>query len=359
MRTDQERFCIDGRSTVREAMARMTANGLSIVLVVDEGRRLVGTITDGDVRRAILADTNLDAPVENLLRAKKGTRFERPVTAREGATAERCIALFQKHRMFHLPILDSEGRVAGLVSQKEFLPDEICSVRAVVVAGGEGRRLRPLTEELPKPMLPVGDRPLIERIVGQLRDAGIKRVHITTHYRSEKITEHLGDGRDFGIEIGYVVEDRPLGTAGGLAIMDRTDETLLVINGDVLSHVNYRAMLSFHREHGADLTVAVRSHRVAVPYGVVECEGHRVTDLKEKPCLTFFINAGIYLLEPSVLQRIPVGESLDMTDVINDLLNARKRVVSFPIHEYWSDVGQPDDYERVQREVQGASAMAL
>jgi len=219
------------------------------------------------------------------------------------------------------------------------------------MAGGLGTRLRPLTEDLPKPMLLVGGKPLIERVIEQLWLAGIRRVNLTTHYKPEKIIEHFGDGSTFGIELNYVNEEHPLGTGGALGLMPMPSQPLLVINGDILTQVNFRAMHAFHQEQKADLTVAVRRYEIQVPYGVIECEGARVRRLQEKPQVGFLVNAGIYLLEPSVYQFIPQNTSFNMTDLIQWLLDAGRTVVSFPVHEYWLDIGQPADYAQAQSDV--------
>jgi len=231
------------------------------------------------------------------------------------------------------------------------VPDQPLPVQAVVMAGGKGTRLHPLTAETPKPMLRVGERPVLEIIIGQLREAGIKQVKVTTHHKSEKIEEHFGDGKEFGIELSYVEEDRPLGTVGGLGLLEIPQETTLVINGDILTRVDFRAMLAYHREHQADLTVAVRQYDIKVPYGIIECEGSMVRGVSEKPLLGFFVNAGIYLLEPGVYQFIPSGQRFDMTELIQRVLREGRTVVSFPIREYWLDIGQREDYEQAQEEI--------
>ena len=336
-----------------DAINRMDASALGIVLVVDDERRLVGTITDGDVRRAMLANMDFEQPVSVLLARKADSRFSRPIAAPVGADRSTYLSLLQKHSIMHLPLVDESGRVAGLIKLDDFVPDRMLSLQAVVMAGGRGNRMRPLTEELPKPMLPIGDRPLMEIIIGQLRDAGIKRVNVATHHKSEKITNHFGDGSNFGVEIAYVTEDRPLGTAGALGLMNSPEETILVINGDILTQVDFRSMVAFHREQRADLTMAVRQYDLQVPYGVVESKGPSVQRLREKPCLNFLVNAGIYLLEPLVHRFIPNGESFDMTDLIQRLLDEGRNVVSFPIREYWLDIGLPDDYHQAQKDAKG------
>lgn len=351
MQTDVIQFCVGRNSSIRDVIAKMNVSGLGIVLVVDKERRLTGTITDGDVRRAVLAKVGLDQPVTVLLARKAGSRFARSITASVAEDRSTYLSILQQHNVRHLPIVDEAERVVGLVTVDDFVPIQALSLRAVIMAGGSGTRLRPLTEDLPKPMLPVGDRPLMEIIIGQLRDAGIKRVHVTTYHNGDKITDYFGDGKDFGIDIAYVAEDRPLGTAGALGLMEPPQETILVINGDILTQVDFRSMLAFHHEHHADLTVAVRPYEVQVPYGVVESEGASVRRLTEKPCMTFLVNAGIYLMEPTVQGFIPKGERFDMTDLIQALLAVGRPVVTFPIREYWLDIGQHSDYVQAQEHI--------
>ncbi|MBE3119319.1 MAG: nucleotidyltransferase family protein [Candidatus Atribacteria bacterium] len=338
-------------TTIREAIACIDRGGCGIALVVDAERRLIGTVTDGDVRRAILAALDLEAPVSALLARKVGTQYPKPVTAQVGAGREELLALMRQHVLRQILILDDDGHVVDVVMLDDLVPTDELPLQAVIMAGGLGTRLRPLTEELPKPMLPVGGKPLMERVIEQLRQAGIRRVNLTTHYMSEKIIEHFGDGSAFGVELSYVNEDRPLGTGGALGLMQSPQEPVLVINGDILTQVNFRAMFEFHQEQKADLTVAVRRYEMQVPYGVIECEGARVRRLQEKPQVGFFVNAGIYLLEPSVYQFIPQNTSFNMTDLIQWLLDAGRTVVSFPVHEYWLDIGQYSDYQHAQEDV--------
>lgn len=346
MHSDFRNVCVHPHVTVRDATAQMDDSRIGIILIVDDDRRLIGTVTDGDVRRAMLASINMDLPIARLLESKKGSVFAKPITAPIGADPDAYLALLKQHSIRHLPLLDGERRVTGLVTLDQFLPEEVGPIQAVIMAGGRGSRMHPLTEDVPKPMLLVGDRPLMEIIVRQLKSAGIQRLHITTHYKVEKIVEHFGDGRNFGMELNYVTEDRPLGTAGGLGLIEPPKDTMLVINGDILTQVDYKAMLAFHREHRADLTMAVRQYDIQVPFGVVDCEGAVVVGLDEKPLLKFFVNGGIYLLEPNVYRYVPNGKPFDMTDLIQRLLQEGRPVVSFPVREYWLDVGKPADYER-------------
>ncbi len=334
--------------SIRQAMLAIDRGGYGIALVVDDERRLIGTVTDGDVRRAMLDHLDLDAPIREVLERRAASPYPQPVTAPMGTAPEALLREMREKSIRQIPLLDEAGRAVDLVVLDDLVPAAPLSLQAVIMAGGKGTRLRPLTDDLPKPMLPVGGQPLMELIVRQLREAGIRRVNVTTHYKPEKIIEHFGDGHGFGVELNYVNEDHPLGTGGALGLMPAPNETLLIVNGDILTQVDFRAMLAYHQDQQAQMTVAVRRYEVQVPYGVVECEGPRVRRLVEKPRYSFLVSAGIYLLEPMVYQYIPAGQHFNMTDLIQWVLDAGKTVVSFPIREYWLDIGQLADYQQAQ-----------
>lgn len=328
-----------------EAIEIIDRFGKGIVLVVGAGRRLEGTVTDGDVRRAILAGFDLERPVRELL-ASRPPGAPPPRTAPITTTPGRLVALMNEHSVRHLPLLDADGRVVDLASLIDLARDFDSIGAAVVMAGGFGRRLGDLTAYLPKPMLPLGDRPLLERIVEQLRSAGFGTVTVTTHYRGDAIRGHFGDGAAFGLDIRYVEEEQPLGTAGALALIPDPTDPLLVVNGDLVTRVDFRALREFHDDHLADMTVALRSYRVAVPYGVVETDGASIVDIAEKPLVQGFVNAGIYLLGRRALAAIPRGQRFEMPDLVRQLLRARANVVGFPLREYWLDIGQVEDYRQ-------------
>ena len=346
----QELFIREATS-IGEALACIDRSGrVSVALVVDDQHRLLNTITDGDVRRGILNGLNLTDSVSELLKIKARTPLPVPVTAPAGTDGSALLQLMQKCSVRQVPLLDEHGRPIDIAIISDLLPQELPQLRAVVMAGGQGSRLQPLTQDLPKPMLPIAGRPLMERIIGQLRNVGIRDVHVTTHYRAEKIMEHFGNGEAFGVQINYINEDQPLGTGGALGLIAKPTGPLLVVNGDVLTELDFRSMLTFHQEHSASLTVAVRKYELQVPYGVIECDGVIAKRLQEKPRMELFVNAGIYLLEPSVFNYIDAHAHMNMTDLIQRLLDAGERVVSFPICEYWLDIGQHDDYAKAQED---------
>ena len=336
-----EQVLIASQTPVSEAIARLDKAGTGALVLCSEDRRLEGILTDGDIRRAILHHVSFDTPCLSIA-------SRNPVTAPHGMSQDEILHLMNQHDIHHVPVIDANGAVTAFYLRKDIIGEDEITLPAVVMAGGFGKRLLPLTEQVPKPMLPVGDKPLLELTIEQLRRSGIREVNLTTHYLPENIIDHFGDGEAFGVKLNYSREDHPLGTAGGLRLMKRPERPFLVINGDILTGVPFQNMLAFHREHDAQITVGVRKYEVQVPFGVVESDDVRVTELKEKPSLTFFINAGIYILEPTAYDRIPEGRRFDMTELIHTLLQEGQTVVSFPIVEYWLDIGQPADYQKAQ-----------
>jgi len=338
---------IDPGATISEAVRALDSAGTGALMLADAERRLRGLLTDGDVRRALLRGISFEQPCESIATAN-------PICVQEGISLADALSFMNRHDVNHLPVADARGQLAGLLLRRDLVSDEGLPISAVIMAGGFGTRLRPLTDQTPKPMLPVGDRPLLERTIGRLREAGIRHLNVTTHHLAERITSYFGDGHDHGVEIQYVSEERPLGTCGSLKLVDESPGPVLVINGDILTAVNFRELVTFHRRHHADATVCVRKYEVQVPYGVVDSDGPWLQEVREKPLMNMFVNAGIYLLEPGLRHYIPEGERFDMTDLINRLVTDGRCVVSFPILEYWLDVGKPADYAQAQRDVETA-----
>jgi dTDP-glucose pyrophosphorylase/CBS domain-containing protein len=342
--------------SIRELLERIDRAAIGIALVVDQDDRLIDTITDGDVRRAILAALDVSLPVQRLIDTKDRGSLAAPLTSPVGSSDAELLHLMRAFSVRHIPLVDHRGRVVDVALLSDLVKEPDRPLTAVVMAGGFGTRLRPLTDDVPKPMLPIGDRPLLAHIIGQLRAAGIRQLNVTTHYKADAISDHFGNGEHFGVDIRYVHEDLPLGTAGALALVEATDQPLLVMNGDILTRVDFGAMHDFHRQHGADMTVGVRQYQIKVPYGVVETDAVVVTGVSEKPTISHFINAGLYLINPDVRTLVPDGRRFDMTDLIHEAIARGRRVVCFPIREYWLDIGQMTDYERAQIDVDAHSS---
>lgn len=326
------------------SLARLDQAGTGALVVCGPDGELLGLLTDGDIRRAVLRGATLDSPCDQVA-------TKHPLTAPAGICAREALDIMTSHDVNHLPLTDGQGRVVELLLRRDLTDERALAPSAVIMAGGYGKRLLPLTKEVPKPMLPVGDRPLLEWTLGQLRRSGIRHVNLNTHFRSDSIKDHFGDGKAFGLELSYANEDYPLGTAGGLKLMERPSSSFVVINGDILTNVSFKDMVRFHGDQKAMLTIGVRRYEVDVPFGVVYCEEAKVVEVREKPALSFFVNAGVYVLEPEACDFIPDGLRFDMVDLIDGLLAAGRMVVSFPIVEYWQDIGRHGDYEQVQHDV--------
>ena len=334
------RLLLGPSATVREAIACIDAGAIEIALVVDEGRRLLGVITDGDVRRGLLRGLSLDGGLDEIIQRA-------PITAAAGTATERLIGLMTERGIEQVPLLDGERRVVDVAFLRH-LVEERPNTPVVLMAGGQGRRLRPLTEETPKPMLPVGDKPLLETVLDQVREAGFGKVLMSVNFQADVIEDHFGDGAGVGLDISYLREPHALGSAGALNLArEELDEPFIVMNADLLTNVNLSALLSFHKEGGNLLTIGVRRFELEVPYGVVELEDGRVSSLREKPAFGFFVNAGVYAVEPAAVALMPSELSaFNMTDLVEAALGRGERVGSFPVREYWLDIGQLADYQR-------------
>ncbi|MEA2479175.1 MAG: hypothetical protein QOJ07_1097 [Thermoleophilaceae bacterium] len=343
---DRERFqriFVAPDATVRQAFEAIDAGAVEIALVCDGERRLAGTITDGDLRRALLRGTGLDDPITPIVHPD-------PVTAPLGTPREELLALMTERAVAQVPLIE-DGCVTDLAIIRNLLQDTAGRTddhKVVVMAGGEGRRLRPLTEDVPKPMLTVGDRPLLETVLGQVRESGFHRVLLAVGYRADVIEDHFGDGTGFGLDIDYIREEQPLGSAGALQLVrEQLDEPFIVMNADLLTNVNLGALLRYHHEESNVVTIGVRQYVLQVPYGVVDMDGGEVTGLREKPEVSYFVNAGLYAVSPEAVQLLPAELSqFHMTDLVDAALAARQRVGSFPVREYWLDIGQLADYDR-------------
>ena len=343
---DFKSICISPDQSIRVAMKQIDLGRCGIALLVDSDYRLIGTVTDGDVRRALLDAINLDAPISVLLKRKAGTQYPNPITAKKGTSPDEIQALMQQHSIRQIPLLDNAGRLVDIAVLDDLLPENVNHFQAVLLAGGEQTRLHPLSPDLPRPMLPIGNRPLLEYTINQLRQAGIHEVNITTHYKADKVVDYFGDGSEFGVHINYLHSSDPSNTADGLRFLKNSDAPLLVINGDVLTRVDYRAMLAYHQEQHADMTVAVRMHDFSIPYDVIETNAGQVSGIVEQPSYQRYINAGAFLLSPKILESGPQAQSFEIKDLITRFVQAGRRVVSFPIHEYWREIQGYADYQQ-------------
>jgi dTDP-glucose pyrophosphorylase len=330
-------------ATVREALRRIDEGAAECALQTDQDGRLLGLLTDGDVRRALLAGTTLDDPVDGFL-----TRD--PVTVGLGFDRAAALELMQARAIAHLPEIDDEGRLPGLHLLREVIGPPALRNLAVVLAGGRGSRLGDLTREIPKPMLEVAGRPILERIVLHLVGGGIRDIVLSVGYLADRITDHFGDGSDFGCSITYLHEDvdRPLGTGGPLRLLlDRgapPEHPLLVMNGDLLTSFSVASMLDAHESADAVLTIGCKEYVHDVPFGVVERDDHgTITRLREKPRASWTVSAGTYVLAPELLERIPRDELFPITELARSCLERGERVLGWALNGSWQDIGRPQE----------------
>lgn len=326
--------------TLLDVLRALDRGGVEIALVVDDGQRLRGLLTDGDVRRALLGGAELGSPLEPFMRAKFTSVG--PATGRAEV-----LDLMQARKIGQIPILDQQGRLLGLHLLHDIVGRPERPNWAVVMAGGRGTRLQPLTQDLPKPMIRVAGRPILERIVLQLLGFGVRRVFLSINYLGHIIEDHFGDGARHGCRIEYLREKQPLGTGGPLSLLPESPlDPLLVVNGDLVTQADLGGLLDFHASSRTAITMGIRRYFHTVPFGCVQSEGSRVVSIEEKPTLTRLINTGIYALSPGVVDRVPRDVDFPLTALIQDCLARGEGVSVFEIEDDWADVGQRDDYRR-------------
>ncbi|WP_210442909.1 nucleotidyltransferase family protein [Vibrio crassostreae] len=342
-----QKTLISESSTIKQALEIINSEALRVAVVVDQDKKLLGMVTDGDIRRGLLNDLMLTDPVADVMNPK-------PITVKQGVSKEHLVELMEKKQILSVPLLDQDNKVVGLETLHSALSKDKYLNPVFIMAGGFGTRLRPLTDKCPKPMLKVGDKPILETVIKSFIKAGFVNFYISTHYMPEQIHQHFGDGSSLGVSISYVHEDSPLGTGGALGLLPEDipqDLPLIMINGDVLTKVDFQRLLEFHLENSADATMCVREYDYQIPYGVINGEGSRITSMVEKPIQRFFVNAGIYVVSPTVIQSVPENHHIDMPTLLEQHMNERNNVLMFPIHEYWLDIGRMDDFNRAQADI--------
>lgn len=341
---DWHRVLINIETKIFDAIQIIDQSELQIALVVDDDKKLIGTVTDGDVRRGILRGINLDKSVKEIVQTS-------PITVGSEKNHDEILMLMKDKVINQLPVVDKNGCVIDLKILSELIKEHPLENYVVLMAGGIGSRLSPLTDECPKPMIKVGDKPLLETILLSFIDQGFSKFYIAVNYLANQIKDYFGDGSKWNIEIKYLLEDKKLGTAGALSLIkERILNPLIVMNGDLLTKVNYRHLLDFHLEFRALATMCVREYGVQIPYGVVKISNNVIKEIDEKPLHKFFVNAGIYVLNPEVIKLIPDGQYYDMTTLFDFMIKEKVITTVFPVREYWIDIGHYNDYEKANHD---------
>lgn len=331
------KIIIQENSTVQDAINNLNDSKLQIVLVCNSKMRCVGTLTDGDIRRGMLKGLNLQDSVNRI--CQEDFHY-----LNIGFTDQNAFNYMKKNNIRHLPVLNHERKVEDLYvfsQDSNFLKENL----VFIFAGGVGKRLYPLTANCPKPLLPISGKPILEHIILRLKQEGFYNFKISIGYLGDMIEKYFEDGQKMGINIQYIREKRPLGTAGALTLLQHeTKEPILVSNGDVLTLLNYSKLVDFHKKSKSLATMAVRTYEMHCPYGVVNRKGNKLIGFEEKPVRSFEVNAGIYVIENEILNHLKHNKSVDMPDLFNKVIKEGGKVSIFPIHESWIDVGQVEDY---------------
>jgi len=345
MDIDYKTAVLKSYENIQKAITVLNDSALRIVIVVDDNDILIGTVTDGDIRRAIINNLPMDAEIINIM-------YTDPIVANINDNKEKILSKMKKYDILQIPIVDNGRKLVGLEVIHHLINNNRYDNPVFLLAGGFGKRLRPLTDNVPKPLLKVGSKPILENILDQFIAAGFSKFYISTHYKAEMLREYFGDGSKWDVTINYIHEDNPLGTAGSLGLLPKNlpDLPILIMNGDILTKINFDELLSFHLEGGSDATMCVREYDFQVPYGVIETDGKHVTSINEKPVHRFFVNAGIYVLNPRILNMIDGVTYLDMTQLLEKEIELEGKVSMFPIHEYWLDIGQVEQFEQAVRD---------
>ena len=335
---------VSSSMTLRQTIEAISASSLQIALVIDENNKLLGTITDGDIRKVILAGKDLDVTAAEAMR-------KNPITSAAKTPRREILKLMRDKRIHQMPLIDDSGRVIDVLTVDDMLGAQQKSNAVVIMAGGLGTRLHPLTQDTPKPMLKVGGKPILETIIQSFIDQGFVNFFISLNYKAEIITDYFGDGSRFGVSITYLHETTQLGTAGGLSLLPKNISLpIIVMNGDLLTRISVDALLDFHESEGAVATMVVREDHYQIPYGVVEVDGTQIISVDEKPTQRHLVNAGIYVISQKGLANIPSETYYDMPTHFAKLSKDGHRTAAFPLHEYWVDIGRLDELERAQRE---------
>lgn len=338
-------FILSERDTIIQALIKINKNTTGTVVVVDEAHKLLGTLTDGDIRRALINNVSLNSSVEKIYH-KKCIFFHEDYDKKQAGQA------FNQYIKI-IPIINSDRVIVDILEKKDFPSEYEPKTNAVLImAGGLGTRLRPLTQHLPKPMLKVGDKPILQLIIERLKRFGFSNILLSVNYKSDVIENYFMDGAAFGVSIRYIRENKRMGTAGSITLAENyLNEPFIVMNGDILTNLDFNHLLEFHQKNGFYMTVCSRSYEIQVPYGVLNIDNENIVSLDEKPIFRYVVSGGIYVLDPATIKSIPRDEYYDIPQLIDSLLGKRQKVGNFPILDYWMDIGKIEDYHEANKDI--------
>lgn len=342
-----QKITILASSKIKEALQLFGSHdGIRLLIVKDQTNKFVGIITDPDIRRGLIKGLKLEDEISSITNRS-------PITAYINTPKEELLHLASKHNIHEIPLKNREGEIIEIVSISSLIKPMIYSNPVVIMAGGLGTRLRPLTDTLPKPMLKVGSKPILQIILERFRQQGFRNIFLCVNYKSHIIEEYFGDGSKYGLCITYIREEKRMGTAGALSLIPSLDEDFIVMNGDILTDIDFGKMLKFHQSNLSHATMGIREYTTQIPYGVVKTHNKRIMAIEEKPSLSFNVSAGIYMISPKILQLIPHNKFFDMPALFETILAKKEyNTLSYLIDDYWIDIGRKEEYDRANSEVE-------
>jgi len=333
-----ENILIKSDTSIFDVMRIIDCEGSQIVVVVDDEKKILGVVTDGDIRRGILRKLDLSLSVEKIMNTN-------PFVASVNMHDDQILLGMQERWLRHAPIVDDNRKIIGLKTADDLLQRKNYDNCVILMAGGKGSRLGALTKDCPKPLLTLGDKPILHNIIDNFLGFGFNDFYISLHHKSNAIENYFDSANILKANIRYLKETKELGTAGSLSLLpENIDKPIIVMNADIVTKVNFKNLLSFHHSQQVDVTACVIEYGLQVPYGEVKMDNCRVISIDEKPCHRFFVNAGIYILNPNVINLVPKNTYYDMPELLDASLSRNLTIASFPIHEYWMDIGRPEDY---------------
>ena len=338
-----QQILIRPNTSLRATIEVIDRGALQIALVVDHDDKLVGVVTDGDIRRALIRGLSLDIEVGEIMN-------KRPKVASLQDSKTQMIALMEGHHLYQLPVVDACGRVVRLESLQALYKLPSYPNPVFLLAGGFGKRLKPYTDDCPKPLLEIGGKPILETIIENFVKSGFRQFFIAVHYKSQQIKQYFGDGERWGISIHYIDEHEPMGTAGAIGLLpdDLPDVPLIVMNGDILTQVDFSRLLAYHNEQQSIATLCARHYEYQIPYGVIAMDQQHVASIEEKPLQSCLVNAGIYVLDHSLIKAIALQKHLDMPNLLNQQISQGETISMFIVNDYWLDIGRETDFLRAQ-----------
>lgn len=339
-----DKIIVPENSTLRNVMSVIEKGKLKVAIVVDKKKKLKGIITDGDIRRALLSNIAIDDLITEIL-------IKKPIVCNASSSKDEILKTAIENQVYQIPIIDNDGILIGLEIIDDILKPIPKKEKVVLMVGGLGTRLRPLTEKIPKPMLKVGDKPILETIILNFKKYGYINIVLSVSYKAEIIKDYFGNGQKFGVNIEYINEEKRMGTAGALTLMkDILTENFFVMNGDLLTSLNFEHMMKFHFECNSIATMGLREYDFQVPYGVVNIKDKKIVGIEEKPVQNFYVNGGVYVLSKQVLKFIPDNSFFDMPTLFEILINKKLTALSFIIKDYWLDIGRIEEFEKANQE---------